>query len=106
VLVLRGLTFELTGSQRQDARPDGRMICPAARRAWRPAVGAPVERGVRQRRAAHVPVLKRPKASWSWWRANIAPRSALASLVRLEFKRPHQRRVARRLNAASGSPTN
>ena len=42
------LTFELTGSQRQDARPDERMICPATRRAWWPAVGAPVERGVRR----------------------------------------------------------
>ena len=44
---LWGLTFELTGSQRQGARPDERMISLTARRAWWPAVGAPVERGVR-----------------------------------------------------------
>ena len=39
------LTFELSGSQRQDARPDGRNMCQPGRRAWWPAVGAPLERG-------------------------------------------------------------
>jgi hypothetical protein len=47
-----GLTFELSGRQRQDARPgpvkmDG--VPPA--RAWWPAVGALLERGVRHHHA-------------------------------------------------------
>ena len=46
------LTFELTGSRRQDARPGlVKMYCVPPARAWWPAVGAPVERRVRQRRA-------------------------------------------------------
>ena len=45
---LRGLTFELSGRQRQDARPGlAKMYrVPPARARW-PAVGAPLERGVR-----------------------------------------------------------
>ena len=44
-----GLTFELRGRRRQDARPGPVKIyrVPPAR-AWWPAVGAPFERGVRQ----------------------------------------------------------
>ena len=45
---MRGLTFELSGRQRQDARPGPvkmHRVPPA--RAWWPAVGAPLERGVR-----------------------------------------------------------
>ena len=49
---LRGLTFELTGRQRQDAKPGlAKMYRVPPDRAWWPAVGAPVERGVRPRRA-------------------------------------------------------
>jgi hypothetical protein len=47
---LRCLTFELSGRQRQDAGPGPvkmHRVPPA--RAWWPAVGAPLERGVRQR---------------------------------------------------------
>jgi hypothetical protein len=50
--LLRGLTFELTGRQRQDARPGlAKMYRVPPGRAWWPAVGSPVERGVRRRRA-------------------------------------------------------
>ena len=44
------LTFELSGRRRQDARPgQQRMYTVPAARAWWPAVGAPLERGVRPR---------------------------------------------------------
>ena len=49
---LRRLTFELSGRRRQDARPGlAKMYRVPQDRAWRPAVGAPLERGVRQRAA-------------------------------------------------------
>jgi len=49
--VLCGLTFELSGRQRQDARPGPvKMYGVPPARAWRPAGGAPLERGVRRRR--------------------------------------------------------
>ena len=49
---LRCLTFELSGRRRQDARPGlAKMYCVPPGRAWWPAVGAPLERGVRQRAA-------------------------------------------------------
>ena len=42
-----GITFELSGRQRQDARPGHRkMYTVPCGRAWWPAVGAPLERGV------------------------------------------------------------
>jgi hypothetical protein len=45
---VRGLTFELTGRQRQGAKPGlAKMYRVPPDRAWWPAVGAPVERGVR-----------------------------------------------------------
>ena len=48
------LTFELSGRRRQDARPGlAKMYCVPPDRAWWPAVGAPLERGVRPHRAAH-----------------------------------------------------
>ena len=47
-----GLTFELSGRQRQDARPGlVKMYRVPPARAWWPAVGAQLERGVRQQRA-------------------------------------------------------
>ena len=53
--VLRGLTFELTGRQQRVARPGlAKMHREPPDRAWWPAVGASVERGVRHRRG-HVP---------------------------------------------------
>ncbi len=43
------LTFELSGRRRQDARPGlVKMYRVPPDRAWWPAVGAPLERGVRQ----------------------------------------------------------
>ena len=53
-----GLTFELRGSQRWDARPGlVKMYRVPPDRAWWPAVGAPFERGVRphSRRSADGP---------------------------------------------------
>ena len=45
---MRGLTFELSGRRRQDARPGlAKMYRVPPDRAWWPAVGAPLERGVR-----------------------------------------------------------
>jgi hypothetical protein len=47
-----GLTFELSGRRRQDARPGlVKMYRVPPARAWWPAVGAPLERGVRRHRA-------------------------------------------------------
>ena len=41
------ITFELSGRQRQDARPGlAKMYRVPPDRAWWPAVGAPLERGV------------------------------------------------------------
>jgi hypothetical protein len=48
-LFLCGLTFELSGRQRQNARPGlAKMYRVPPDRAWWPAVGAPLERGVRR----------------------------------------------------------
>jgi hypothetical protein len=45
---IRRLTFELSGRRRQDARPGAvKMYGVPPARAWWPAVGAPLERGVR-----------------------------------------------------------
>ena len=46
---LRGLTFEVRRGGRWDARPARPMICLAASRAWWPAVGPRLDRGVRPR---------------------------------------------------------
>jgi hypothetical protein len=45
--VSRGLTFEVRRDRRWDARPDGRIIDNTGRRAWWPAVGPRLDRGVR-----------------------------------------------------------
>ena len=51
-LSLRCLTFELSGCRPQDARPGlAKMFRVPPDWAWWPAVGAPLERGVRRRRA-------------------------------------------------------
>ena len=51
---LRGLTFELSGRQRQDAKPGlAKMYRVPPDRAWWPAVGAPLERGVRRQSRRH-----------------------------------------------------
>jgi hypothetical protein len=47
-VAMRGLTFELSGRQRQDARARlAKMYCVPPTGPWWPAVGAPLERGVR-----------------------------------------------------------
>ena len=52
VLQLRRLTFELRGRQRQDARARAEKMYTVPRPGpWRPAVGAPLERGVRHQLA-------------------------------------------------------
>ena len=52
-MALRRLTFELSGRQRQDARPGlAKMYRVPPDRAWWPAVGAPLERGVRRHRVS------------------------------------------------------
>ena len=54
---LCGLTFELSGRRRQDARPGlVRMYRVPPDRAWWPAVGAPLERGVRRLHAMSQPM--------------------------------------------------
>ena len=53
MLNTRRLTFELSGRRRYDARPAKQiMYTVPASRAWWHAVGAPLERGVRQHWAA------------------------------------------------------
>ena len=48
---MRGLTFELSGRRRQDTRPGPvKMYRVPPARAWWPAVGAPLERGVSHQR--------------------------------------------------------
>ena len=54
---LCGLTFELSGRQRQGARPGlAKMYRVPPARAWWPAVGAPLERGVRPQSESHMRV--------------------------------------------------
>jgi hypothetical protein len=50
VCLCQRITFELSGRQRQVAGPGLRRMYLTADRAWRLAVGAPLERGVRPRR--------------------------------------------------------
>ena len=50
-IMTKRLTFELSGRQRQDARPGlAKMYRVPPDLAWWPAVGAPLERGVRPQR--------------------------------------------------------
>ncbi len=60
-VILRGLTFELSGRRRQDARARAAMMhhVPQAG-AWWPAVGAPLERVVRHRAGAVGPRASTP----------------------------------------------
>jgi hypothetical protein len=53
------LTCELSGHPRHGARPTWWMINSTATWAWRHAVGAPLERGVRQRTPCHSTALPR-----------------------------------------------
>jgi hypothetical protein len=64
---MRGLTFELSGRQRQDARArTGKMYrVPQAGRWW-PAVGAPLERGVRRQRGLRPRIVPMKLVAVSW----------------------------------------
>ena len=63
------LTFELSGRRRQDARPGlAKMYRVPPGRAWWPAVGAQLERGVRLHSALLIRLsswLQR-RAAWTW----------------------------------------
>jgi hypothetical protein len=62
---LRRLMFEISGRRRQDARPGlAKMYRVPPDRAWWPAVGAPLERGVRPHRAYCDPVADFLAAPW------------------------------------------
>ena len=82
-LTLRCLTFELSGRRRQDARPRlAKMYCVPPDRAWWPAVGAPLERGVRQRAAVVEVQAKCSRSKFGaltrqsrWWHEEMASRA-------------------------------
>ena len=92
---LCGLTFELSGRQRQDAEPGlVKMYRVPPARAWWPAVGAPLERGVR----AHLAGAKHPTAQqpvqceWRGRRQHIAhPRSTSGDRALVGRGRPDER---------------
>jgi hypothetical protein len=79
---VRGLTFELTGQQRQAARPGAvKMYTVPPTQAWWPAVGAPVERGVRH----HLAVLICVDSLWSMLtRLNVQRKRSRRSSSALE----------------------
>ena len=65
--LLRGLTFELSGRQRQDARPGlAKMYRVPPGRAWWPAVGAPLERGVCAQHGRELMGCKSPVGVPTW----------------------------------------
>ena len=79
----RRLTFELSGRQRQDARPGlAKMYRVPPDRAWWPAVGAPLERGVRHH-SADAATAGCTRSHWfpcrSWKTATVPYSSALGS---------------------------
>ena len=99
-----GLTFELSGRRRQDARPGlAKMYTVPPARAWWPAVGAPLERGVRQRCARGVAVVSLPMRCWP---AAGPSRSALTTVARHAFKPSRHLTEGGATSAHSGGPTN
>ena len=103
-MALRCLTFELSGRQRQDARPgQAKMYTVPPARAWWPAVGAPRERGGRQRCARGVAVVGLPMPCWP---AVDPSRSALTTVVGHVFKPPQQMTKSGATSAHCGGPTN
>ena len=76
------LTFELSGRRWRDARPGlAKMYRVAPDRAWWPAVGAPLERGVRQRAAVVRVQAKYSRSKFGaltrqprWWHEAMASR--------------------------------
>ena len=75
-------------------------------RPWWPAVGAQLERGVRQHCARRAPTLGLPRPCYSWRLAAGASRSAPTSVGRHGFKPLHQRTEARRPSAGPSGPRN
>ena len=81
-----GLTFELSGSQRWDARPGLWKMLSTTDRAWWHAVGSPLERGVRPQ------CLHEPNATWQGpWRLPgfLAPERETASWMQAEVGEAH-----------------
>ena len=83
---MRGLTFELSGRRRQDARPGlAKMYRVPPDRAWWPAVGAPLERGVRRH-------FSKPKLlgvdSTRLMEVKVLPLISFSSCVVVDFDRP------------------
>ena len=105
--VLCGLTFELSWHRRWDARARlAKMYSvPPTGPAW-PAVGAQLERGVRQRCARCETVVGLPRPCYSSWHAACASRSALTTVACHVFKPPHGMRKANRDGGRCGGPTN
>src|SRR5882724_12417945 len=63
---LCGLTFEVRRDRRWDARPARPMICLTASRAWRPAVGPRLDRGVRPRPAGLTSATRKQPKLFRW----------------------------------------
>ena len=102
------LTFEVTGHQRQDAKPGPvKMYRVPPARAWWPAVGAPVDRRVRQRcdsvpSAMHVAV----QLGVTDWPAGLtASRSAPTALGELVFGAAAAESFASGTYLGCGGPT-
>ena len=100
------LTFELSGHQRWDARPGlVKMYTVPPARAWRPAVGARLERGVRQHRAAQPQAVGLPRPCYFARLRAEASRSALLTVGRHVFKPPHTPRPGLALTTAAARRT-
>ena len=85
----RGLTFELSGRRRQDARARAEKMYTVPRTGpWWPAVGAPLERRVRPHCAICECEMGLPRPCYSWCLPAQASRSALATLVCRDLKPP------------------
>ena len=81
-MALRCLTFEVSRRRRWDARPGlAKMYRVPPARAWWPAVGAPLDRGVRQRCSRGVVAVGPPRPCNSCWPAACASRSALTAVA-------------------------
>lgn len=87
-VVIRRLTFELSGHQRQHARSGPvKMYGVPLARSWWPAVGAPLARGVRHRLGAPASIAKAPclirgcLARWPWPDCDMFPCSRSNTLV-------------------------
>ena len=95
MVCLCGLTFELSGSQRRDARPGLWKMPRTTDRAWWLAVGAPLERGVRQQGGAR-------DSSRDWRRKIFALHKLGRHDVYPEFCLQHSWTIARVCSGGNG----